>query len=72
MRPRKGTDCGKIHHGCVYEVKTCVCGGELKKLRLKDAFPHSLTLESLLVELESETNYHLVLNFSVEEGCCWV
>ena len=47
-------------------------GGELKTLRLKDGFPHSLTLESVLVELESETNCHLVLNFSVEERCCWV
>ena len=72
MRTRKGTDCGKIHQGCVCEVKTCMYGGELKTLRLKDGFPHSLTLESVLVELESETNCHLVLNFSVEERCCWV
>ena len=71
MRPRKGTDCGKIHQGCVCEIKTCVYGGEVKTLRLKDGFPHSLTLESL-VELESETNYHLVLNFSVVERCCCV
>ena len=53
------------------EIKTCVYGGEVKTLRLKDGFPHSLTLESL-VELESETNYHLVLNFSVVERCCCV